>query len=411
MINPFQALRPQNSVAEEIISPPYDVLNSKEALAHAKHKPLSFLHVSKPEIDLEPDTDPHAEIVYQTGTQNLQRLIDTKNMRQDDSSCFYIYRLQSDSHVQTGLVSVLDIEDYLSNRIRRHEHTHPDKEKDRVDHMLALNAQTGPVMMAYKNKLGIQDVIETLTESSPHISAKADDGVVHSLWVIRDDTHIQRLTTVFEQLDTLYIADGHHRSAAAARSAETKRQANTQHNGTEPYNYFLGVLFPDSELQILGYNRVVRDLNGLSTDEYLARLQDQFVVDAVDRPLTPDQSGVFGMYLENTWYRLALRDDQVDLSDPIEHLDVSILTNCILHPILGVRDLRRDPRVDFIGGARGNVELERRVNSGEMIVAFALYPTQLADLMTIADAGEVMPPKSTWFEPKLADGLLIHMLD
>jgi uncharacterized protein (DUF1015 family) len=411
LIRPFAGLRPAAGRAAEVIAPPYDVLSSAEARARAQGRPWSFLHISKPEIDLAPDTDPYSPAVYTKAQENFARMLGEGVLQRDASPCYYLYRLVMGAHSQTGIVAAASVPDYEANRIRKHEHTRPDKEDDRVRQIDALNAQTGPVFLTYRRSFEIDAVVARAIAASPEVDEVADDGVRHSLWVLREPAPIEALTAAFDALPCLYIADGHHRSAAAARVAGARRQANAQHTGAEPYNYFLAVIFPDNQMQILDYNRVVRDLNGLAHETLLARIGAAFSVKPEAGAVKPARAGEFGMYLKGQWYRLAIRPERAPAADPVRRLDVSRLQDHLLAPILGIGDPRRDKRIDFVGGIRGLAELERRVDSGEMACAFSLYPTSIADMMAVADAGQVMPPKSTWFEPKLADGLVSHVLD
>ena len=401
LIRPFAALRPKSEYAADVIAPPYDVLNTEEARLRAAGKPWSFLHISKPEIDLPPETDPHSDAVYAKGTENLQKMLTAGILKQDDQEHYYLYRLIMGQHQQIGLVAVANVEDYNRNRIRKHELTRPEKEDDRVHHMEALNAQTGPVFLSYKQNPVINTLVETVIQQPPEVNLTADDGIQHSLWVVDNPKDIESITQTFEAMPCIYIADGHHRSAAASRVAK-KRDA------TSPAAYFLTVIFPDDQMQILDYNRVVKDLNGLSPADFLTRVTQNFDVTSSETAAKPQKSGTFGMYLDGHWYYLQCKTISSD--DPVTGLDVSVLTTELLEPILGIRNLRRDTRIDFVGGMRGLGELEKRVNSGEMAVAFALYPITMPALMAVADAGKQMPPKTTWFEPKLADGLVSHLL-
>lgn len=410
LIRAFRGLRPVPERAADVVAPPYDVLNTAEARVRAEGRPWSFLHISKPEIDLPEGTDPYDDAVYAKGAENLRRMIAEGVLMRDAEPCYYVYRLTMGEHTQTGLVAVASVPDYDSNRIRKHEFTRPQKEDDRVRQIDALNAQTGPVFLTYRHHPPADEVIAGVTREAPEYDLTADDGVRHTLWVLRDPQRLRAITEEFDAMDCLYIADGHHRSAAASRIAAMRREANPNHTGEESYNYFLAVLFPDDQMQILDYNRVVRDLNGLSPEEFLARVAGAFEMAAEPRAVRPHGTGEFGMYLRGQWYRLKLRPERIP-EDPVGRLDVSLLANNLIAPVLGIDDPRRDERIDFVGGIRGLGELERRVDSGEMAVAFSLHPTSMGDLMAVADAGEVMPPKSTWFEPKLADGLVSHVLD
>lgn len=407
LIRPFAGLRPAPGRAAEVIAPPYDVLSSEEARARAAGKPWSFLHISKPEIDLPAGIDPYAPDVYAKGKENFARLLSAGVLRRDPAPYYYFYRLVMGDHAQTGIVAAASCAAYDSGRIRKHEYTRPDKEDDRVRQIEALNAQTGPVFLAYRRDPLIDAIAAQVTAGVPAEDVTADDGVRHTLWVVRDAQLIETLTRAVGALPRLYICDGHHRSAAASRVAAARRRDGV---GDAAHDYFLSVIFPDEQTRIWDYNRAIKDLNGLSVDQFLQRLQPIFRVSAEPAPVKPTRAGEFGMYLAGRWYRLTIAPAQIP-GDAVGRLDVSLLQNHVIGPMLGITDPRRDKRIDFIGGIRGLNELERRVNSGEMALAFALYPTSLADLMAVADAGAVMPPKSTWFEPKLADGLVSHVLD
>jgi uncharacterized protein (DUF1015 family) len=410
LIKPFRGLRPAPPHAADVAAPPYDVLNTVEARERAKERPLSFLHISKPEIDLPDGTDPYSPEVYARGAANLQTMIDEHILLRDAEACYYVYRLRMGSHVQTGLVCVASVADYDSNRIRKHEFTRPAKEDDRVRQISALNAQTGPVLLAYRASVAVREILARTTRHEMLYDVMADDGVGHQLWLVKDQDDIRLLTNLFDAMPALYIADGHHRSAAASRVAAIRREAAAGGDGAS-FEYFLCVAFPDDEMQILDYNRVVRDLHGLTAGELLDRLREVCTLTDAREAVKPVQSGEFGMYLDGRWYRLNIRLDCVPADDPVASLDVSLLQAHVLTPILGIGDPRTDERIDFVGGIRGLEELQRRVDSGETTVAFALYPTRMEALMAVADANEVMPPKSTWFEPKLADGLVSHVLD
>ncbi len=403
LIRPFRALRPAPGRTAEILAPPYDVLSSAEARARAQGKPFSFLHISKPEIDLDPAIDPHDSAVYAKAADNLKRMVAEGVMMRDAKPSYYVYRLSGHGRTQTGLACVASLADYATNRIRKHELTTPVKEDDRVHQIEAVNAQTGPVMMGYPAQPAIDAMLAQAAAGKPEIDVTADDGVRHRLWVIADGASIDKLTRAFDALPAIYIGDGHHRSAAAARVAAARK-------GEGSHSYFLSVIFPEHEMTILDYNRVVKDLNGRSAEQLLAELAKRFTVTASSEPVRPQSSHDFGMYLAGGWYRLNIRPDLVP-KDPIGRLPITLLTRNVIEPLLGIKDVRTDKRIDFIGGARGLSGLEARVKSGEMAVAFALYPTQMADLMAVADAGGIMPPKSTWFEPKLADGMVNHVLD
>ena len=406
LIRPFSGLRPAAGRAAEVAAPPYDVLSTEEARKRAAGKPWSFLHISKPEIDLPPGTDPYAPEVYAKAAENLQRMLAQKVLQRDTKPCYYAYRLIMDGHAQTGLVVAASVADYDANRIRKHEFTRPDKEDDRVRQIEALNAQTGPVLLAYPDAPAVDALLAQVTTGEPDADVTADTGVRHAVWRIKEAASEHALTQAFDVMPALYIADGHHRSAAASRVAASRRTA-----GPESCKFFLAVAFPHHQMRILPYNRVVTDLNGLSRQELLSKIGQSFALRAVSSAVTPAKPGEFGLYLTGQWYRLNIHPGQVPMNDPVQRLDVSLLADCLLGPILGISDPRRDKRIDFIGGIRGVAELEKRVDTGEMAAAFSMFPTRMEDLMAVADVGEVMPPKSTWFEPKLADGLVSHVLD
>ncbi|HEY6256344.1 MAG TPA: DUF1015 family protein [Xanthobacteraceae bacterium] len=404
LIQPFRALRPAPGRAADVLAPPYDVLSSAEARLRTQGKPWSFLHISKPEIDLDPAIDPHDQSVYAKAAENLSRMTAAGVIIRDPAPCYYVYRLTWRGHAQTGLAVVASLSAYADNRIRKHELTTPVKEDDRVHQIEAVNAQTGPVMIAYPAAPGIDSMLARAAAGAAAVDVTADDGVRHQLWPIGEAATIAALTQAADALPALYIADGHHRSAAALRVAQARGNAEAAHG------YFLAVLFPHHEMTILDYNRVLRDLNGRSPDRLVAALGERFSVTPSDQPVRPAAAGEFGMFLDGRWYRLMIRPDLV-AHDPIGRLPITLLGRNVIEPLFGVTDPRTDKRIDFVGGARGLTELERRVRSGEMAVAFALYPTQMPDLMAVADAGGIMPPKSTWFEPKLADGMVNHVLD
>lgn len=403
LIRPFAGLRPVAGRAEDVVAPPYDVLNSAEARTRAAGRPWSFLHISKAEIDLPEGTDPHADEVYARAASNLRSMLQEGVLVRDPQPCYYIYRLVMGDHRQTGLVAAASVAAYDSNRIRKHEFTRPDKEDDRVRQIEALQAQTGPVLLAYESRPDVDALLEAVTARDPDVDLVADDGIGHTLWAVSEQAVIEQISSAFDAMPALYIADGHHRSAAASRVA-------VSHGGSDAASWFLTVIFPHRQMQILDYNRVVRDLSGMSAETFLARVAERLEVVPVADPVHPQGPGHFGMYLAGQWYRLAARKENIP-ADPVGRLDVSVLADQLLSPLLGIEDPRRDTRIDFVGGIRGLEELERRVDSGEMAVAFSMYATRMEDLMAVADAGEVMPPKSTWFEPKLADGLVSLVID
>lgn len=410
LIRPFHGLRPATGRGAEVIAPPYDVLNTQEAIERTDGRPWSFLHISRPEIDLAEGTDPYDASVYAKARENLDKMIDANILVKDNKASYYAYRMIMDGHEQIGLVAIASVEDYDTNRIRKHEFTRPVKEDDRVRQIEAVNGQTGPVLLAYPSAPIVDDVLSTATQDEPDMHAVADDGVDHALWVISDDAAIQTLTDAFDAMDAIYIADGHHRSASASRICATRKAANPNHTGDESYNHFLSVIFPHHQMKIFDYNRVIRDLNGLTSVDLLSKISQNFSVEESNAPYKPVQATEYGMYLDKKWYKLQLRKDLIPHDDPVARLDVSLLANNLIEPLLGISDPRTDTRIDFVGGIRGLEGLEKRVDSGEMAVAFALFSTGMEDLMSVADANEVMPPKSTWFEPKLADGIVSHML-
>ena len=410
LIRPFRGLRPAAGQAGAIAAPPYDVLSSAEArsIVHggAAGKPWSFLHISKPEIDLPADTDPYAPEVYAKAAENLQKMLAAGILARDATPCYYAYRLTMGDHVQTGLVAAANVADYDSNRIRKHEFTRPDKEDDRVRQIEALDAQTGPVLLAYPASATADELIDAIAQGAPAADVTADDGIRHQIWVLTDTARIAAITQAFDAMPALYIADGHHRSAAASRVAAARHQQGREQSA----DAFLSVIFPHHQMKILDYNRVVRDLHGLEKSALVTRLATAFAVEDSPGQVHPARPGEFGMYLAGHWHRLGIKPELIP-DDPVASLDVSLLSDHLLAPILGIADLRRDKRIDFVGGIRGLAELEKRVDSGEMAVAFALHPTRMDQLMAVADSNNVMPPKSTWFEPKLADGLVSHLLD
>ena len=404
LIQPFRALRPAPGRAADILAPPYDVLSSAEARERALGKPWSFLHVSKPEVDLDPGIDPYDPAVYEMAATNLKRMIAEGVLIRDAAPRYYVYRLTREGRAQTGVAAIASLADYATNRIRRHELTTPVKEDDRVRQIEAINAQTGPVMMAYPDAPEVDALLARVAEGPAVVDVTADDGVRHQLWVIENQAAIEALTRAVDALPALYIGDGHHRTAAAARIAEARGDAGSA-------GYFLSVIFPYREMTILDYNRVLKDLNGRTPEQILAALGEKFSVAASGETVRPAAPGEFGMFLAGKWYRLTIRPAFIPASDPIGRLPITLLSRHVIEPLFAIADQRKDKRIDFVGGGRGLKELERRVLSGEMAIAFALHPTSMSDLMAVADAGEIMPPKSTWFEPKLADGMVSHVLD
>jgi uncharacterized protein (DUF1015 family) len=413
LIKPFKGIRPVKKFASQIASPPYDVMNSDEAREMAKENPLSFLHVVKPEIDLPPGTDSYSDEVYNKGKTNLEWLQKEGYLIKDETPSLYLYRqimkIHENDHVQYGIVAGASTSECNAGLIKKHEFTRADKEADRTRHVNTLNANTGPVFLTYRADKTINKIVNDISILSPEYDFTADDGIVHTFWVINDQTMIEKLIAAFKEIPALYIADGHHRSASACTVAKNRKAANPNHTGDEEYNFFLSVIFPDDQMYIMDYNRVVSDLNGLDHDEFIKQVNKNFEVKETSRP-SPDRALEFGMYLNKKWYRLKAKEETFDLNDPVRSLDVAILQNNLLAPVLGIGDPRTDNRIDFVGGIRGTKELEKRVDNGSG-VAFAMYPTSIEQLMAIADAGKVMPPKSTWFEPKLRSGLIIKKLD
>ena len=405
IIKPFNALRPKPAIAKQVASRPYDVLNSEEAKEEAKDNPVSFLHITKSEIDLPVDIDTHSQLVYDKAKENLLQFINKEEILfREDKPCYYIYKLVMDGRSQTGLVCASSIVDYYNDIIKKHEFTRPEKEKDRIDHMTTIRAQTGNVFLAYRDVDELNTLIENWkANNQPTYDFTADDGISHTIWIVNNDDTIDTITTLFStNVPCTYIADGHHRAASAAKVSK-------QFLDSEDAKYFLTTIFPASELAILDYNRVVKDLNGLTSEKLISRLQDDFFITSSPVPVKPAQLHEFGMYIDGKWYILASRKGTYT-EDPIGVLDITILSNNLLVKHLDIKDQRTDKRIDFVGGIRGLKELERRVDSGEMKVAFSIYPVTMEQLFNIADSGNVMPPKTTWFEPKLRDGLLTHLI-
>ncbi len=409
MISPFPAFRPPVELAAKVAARPYDVLNSAEARAEAKGNEYSFLKVTKPEIDLPEEVDQHAEEVYEKGRDNLDQFIASGVLIQDEENCIYLYELTMDEHVQTGIVALSSVKDYFDDVIKKHEYTRPVKERDRIKHMRTLGAHVGPVFLTYPNVADIDLLIEQRCEQPADYDFTLPDGIRHRLWVVKEQELVQNLCQLFaDKVPATYIADGHHRAASSAKVGQAMADSNPGHNGQEPYNHFLSVLFPDNQMKILDYNRVVKDLNGHTEDYVLQALRMYFHISSVGSAFKPKAAGEFGMYLNRRWYKLVAKEEIKRNEDPVLSLDISLLQAFALDPIFNIKDQRTDERIDFVGGIRGLEELEKRVDSGEMAVAFSMYPVSIQQLINIADAGEVMPPKSTWFEPKLRSGLLVH---
>ena len=406
-IKPFQGVRPPKQYASEVASRPYDVLNSAEAKAEATER--SLLHIIKPEIDFDPIADEHSEVVYQKAVENFQLWQQRGWLERDGKECYYVYAQTMEGRTQYGLVMCCHFEDYLSGAIKKHELTRPDKEEDRMIHVRNQRANIEPVFFAYPDNAEIDAIVNRVIQSPAEYDFTAADGFGHQLWVIDDEQTCSRITEIFKSIPALYVADGHHRTAAAARVGAECKANNPNHTGEEEYCYFLAVTFPESHLRIIDYNRVVKDLNGLSSEQFLAALDADFVVEKVGEDIyTPNALHNFSLYLDGCWYSLTAREGTYDDNDPIGVLDVTVLSNLVLDKVLDIKDLRTSKRIDFVGGIRGLGELKRRVDSGEMKAAFALYPVSMRQLIDIADTGNIMPPKTTWFEPKLRSGVVIH---
>lgn len=410
VIRQFKAIRPTPEMAEKVAALPYDVVNSEEAAEMVIGNPYSFLHVDKAEIDLPAGTDIYSPEVYEKAKSNLEKMITDGVLVQDEKPMLYVYELTMDGRSQTGLVACTSIDEYMQGIIKKHELTREDKEQDRIRHVDICNANTGPIFLAYRTVDEISEIVDNVKKNAPVYDFTAEDGIIHRAWIIDDEETINRLVKLFKDVPNLYIADGHHRNASAAKVGLKRRNENPNYTGDEEFNYYLAVIFPSDQLKILDYNRVVKDLNGLSEEEFIKKLSEKFDIVETEGRAKPDKAYDFGMYMDGKWYMLTAKDE-IRSKDAVKGLDVSILQDNVLIPILGIGDIRTDKRIDFVGGIRGLGELEKRVDSGEMKVAFAMYPTSIEQLMTIADENKIMPPKSTWFEPKLRSGLFIHSLD
>ena len=410
-LKPFKGIRPRKELVKKIASRPYDVLNEKEARIEAGDNLDSFYHVIKPEMDFPDDFDHYSPEVYKKGKENFERMLKKGKFFQDERECYYIYQQTMNGRKQNGLVGCASVDDYINNVIRKHELTRPDKEEDRKNHIRYSNLNYEPVFFAYRSVTELDNLVSELIKASPEYDFVSDDGIGHTFWVVNDDNIIARITALFSEIPFTYVADGHHRTAAAALVGKEKRDANPNHTGKEEYNYFLAVHFPDTQLAILDYNRVVKDLNGHTSSDFFKMISENFTVSEKTTRYKPSRLHEFSMYLDGKWYSLSAKDATYNDSDPIAVLDVTILSEKILSPILNIKDLRTDKRIDFVGGMRGLEELEKRVNSGEMKVAFALYPVSMKQLMDIADNDLIMPPKVTWFEPKLRSGLVLHSIE
>lgn len=413
VLKPFKAIRPTKELAPKVAALPYDVMDSQEAREMTKNNPYSFLHVDKAEIDLDSNIDPYDLRVYEKAKENLKSMMDDEILIKDSKESLYVYKQVMNGKEQMGLVGCVSVEDYMNNRIKKHENTIKEKQKDRTNHVYYCNGNTGPIFLTYRSREDINRIIEDWIDNNIPVSDfVSEDDIAHKVWIIDDNEVMEKLIGLFRTLDSLYIADGHHRAAAAAEVAKMRKGKEPDFTGKEEFNYFLGVLFPHDQLYVMDYNRVVKDLNGHSSTEFVEKIRENFIVEEVEErgPYRPDKKHSFGMYLDNKWYKLTARENSFDLDDPVGSLDASILQDNVLQPILGIEDPRTNKRIDFIGGIRGLEELEKKVDEG-MAVAFSLYPTAIDDLMKIADEGKTMPPKSTWFEPKLRSGLFIHDLE
>ncbi|TAH69532.1 MAG: DUF1015 domain-containing protein [Anaerolineaceae bacterium] len=410
VINPFICTRPNREVAHRIAALPYDVYNREEAKEEIKKEPLSFLRIDRAETNFSDEVDTYDSRVYVKAKELLQEMIEQGSFEVDKEECYYVYELVMDGRSQTGLVACASVDDYLNNVIKKHENTREDKELDRISHVDVCNAQTGPIFLAYRSREEINTVVEETKKENPLYYFDSVDGIGHHVWRISDKERISTLKDAFSKISEIYIADGHHRSASAVKVGLKRRKENPGYSGKEKFNYFLSVLFPHDQLKILAYNRAVMDLNGLNKEQFLKKVKENFeVTEQGEAAYTPKEKASYGMFLDGTWYRLKAREAIRNIQDPVESLDVSLLQNYLLHPILGIEDPRVDKRIDFIGGIRGLKELERRVAT-DMSVAFSMYPTSITELFEVSDAGKLMPPKSTWFEPKLRSGLFIHSL-
>lgn len=409
-VKPFAALRPPKAYAKEVASRPYDVLNSQEAKAEATEK--SLLHIIKPEIDFDPIIDEHSQQAYDKAMENFRKWQEKGWLVQDKKENYYVYAQTMEGRTQYGLVLCAYVEDYMTGKIKKHELTRKDKEEDRMIHVRNQNANIEPVFFAYPDNAEINKIVSDVIKGEPEYDFVADDGFGHHFWVIDDEKTIERITSIFATIPAFYVADGHHRTAAAALVGEEKKRNNPNHTGNEEYNYFMAVAFPESHLKIIDYNRVVKDLNGLTPKEFLAKLSEDFIIEKKGKEIyAPSGLHNFSLYMGGEWYSMQAKEGRYDDADPIGVLDVTILSNLVFDKLLDIKDLRTSKRIDFVGGIRGLGELKRRVDSGEMVAAFALYPVSMKQLIDIADTGNIMPPKTTWFEPKLRSGLTIHKLD
>ncbi|MCD6486072.1 MAG: DUF1015 domain-containing protein [Syntrophobacterales bacterium] len=410
-VTPFRAVRPAKKYVKDVASYPYDVIDSREARILTRKNAKSFLRIVKSEVDFQDNDTAGYEKVYEKARENLYDFLQRDILFQDKKECFYVYMQKMDDHVQYGIVACVSVADYESGHIKRHELTRKDKELDRTKHIGSVNAQTGPVFLTYKASNAIDMTVKDIVKGNPEYDFTADDGIAHSVWVVDDEKLIERIRQEFGKLDSLYIADGHHRVASAAAVARMRREKNKDHNGREEYNRIMVVICPHDQLNVMDYNRVIRDLGGLNEDQFIKKVQERFILSDDFRERSPQRQGEFGMYMNGVWRKLQAVKEDKDENNPVRILDVSILQDSLLRPVLGIDEPRTDDRILFVGGIRGMDELERLVDSGEYAVAFSLYPTTMDQLIEIADMGKIMPPKSTWFEPKLRSGIFVHLLD
>ena len=409
VVKPFPAIRPQAVKAAQIAALPYDVFTREEAVKEIEKHPLSFLRVDRPETNFPEGTDMYSPQVYEKAGELLWKLVDTGDLCQDMEPCYYIYELSVGDHVQTGVAACASVDDYLDHVIRCHENTRPEKETDRIRHIEACHAQTGPIYLAHCPEPELRRLLDIRKRSHPNYNFQGEDGVRHRVWAVYEGNVIEKIRRLFEKMDRIYVADGHHRAAAAVKIAQKRRKENPDYTGKESFNYFLSVLFPWDELRIVEYNRVVKDLGGKTVGDFLKEVEKCFQVEKEGScPVKPEKKGIFGLYVGNTWYRLTIKEEYKS-QDPVKNLDVSLLQDCLLEPVLGIRNPKEDPRIQFAGGIRGVQELEEAADL-EGGAAFTLYPTDMMELIQVADAGRLMPPKSTWFEPKLRSGLFIHRI-
>ena len=408
LIKPFECVRPNEKDAARVAALPYDVYNRQEAVCEVKREPLSFLKIDRAETQFDDSTDTYAPEVYAKAKELFEEALADKTFITDTDKTYYIYALTMDKRTQTGIVACASIDDYLNNVIKKHENTRADKEVDRITHVDTLSAQTGPIFLAYRADSVINDAVKKTKENKALYDFISPDGIRHQVWKMTDITLVENVRKAFEGIDSVYIADGHHRAASAVKVGLKRRRENPGYTGNEEFNYFLSVLFPDEELMILPYNRVVKDLNGYTQEEFLNKIKEKFDIAESDRQVSPDKKGTFGMYLGGKWYKLTAHKDIMS-DDPVDGLDVAVLQDNLLAPVLGIGDSKTDKRIDFVGGIRGLSELEKRCRE-DCVVAFSMYATSIAELFAVADAGKLMPPKSTWFEPKLRSGLFIHRI-